>query len=62
MESDEFSSTRFDGYDKAVGKIPHSKINNWGGSLSIGHPFGATGSRLASAGTVVASAGICWEA
>jgi|EP00942_MAST-04A_sp_MAST-4A-sp1_P011443 acetyl-CoA acyltransferase len=46
LESDEFSSTRFDGYDKAVGKIPHSKINNWGGSLSIGHPFGATGSRL----------------
>jgi acetyl-CoA acetyltransferase len=22
------------------------KLNNWGGSLSIGHPFGATGSRL----------------
>ena len=24
----------------------YSKINNWGGSLSIGHPFGATGSRI----------------
>lgn len=23
-----------------------SKINLWGGSLSIGHPFGATGVRL----------------
>lgn len=23
-----------------------SKFNNWGGSLSIGHPFGATGVRL----------------
>jgi acetyl-CoA acetyltransferase len=23
-----------------------NKLNNWGGSLSIGHPFGATGSRL----------------
>jgi hypothetical protein len=23
-----------------------SKFNNWGGSLSIGHPFGATGTRL----------------
>ena len=22
------------------------KVNNWGGSLSIGHPFGATGARL----------------
>ena len=22
------------------------KFNNWGGSLSIGHPFGATGVRL----------------
>ena len=22
------------------------KFNNWGGSLSIGHPFGATGIRL----------------
>ena len=23
------------------------KLNVWGGSLSIGHPFGATGNRLA---------------
>lgn len=23
------------------------KLNNWGGSLSLGHPFGATGTRLA---------------
>ena len=22
------------------------KVNTWGGSLSIGHPFGATGGRL----------------
>ena len=22
------------------------KLNTWGGSLSIGHPFGATGARL----------------
>lgn len=34
------------GLDKPVGRIPKSKINNWGGSLSIGHPFGATGGRL----------------
>jgi len=30
-----------------VGHIPMEKLNNWGGSLSIGHPFGATGVRLA---------------
>ena len=29
---------------KAV--ISMDKINTWGGSLSIGHPFGATGIRL----------------
>jgi len=26
--------------------IPMDKINTWGGSLSLGHPFGATGGRL----------------
>jgi len=26
--------------------LPLEKINTWGGSLSIGHPFGATGVRL----------------
>ena len=30
----------------AVGEIPLEKLNLWGGSLSIGHPFGATGARL----------------
>ena len=30
----------------AVGSIPVEKLNTWGGSLSIGHPFGATGARL----------------
>ncbi len=34
------------GLDKPVGRIPKNKINQWGGSLSIGHPFGATGGRL----------------
>jgi len=28
------------------GEVPLEKLNNWGGSLSIGHPFGATGVRL----------------
>lgn len=26
--------------------LPLEKLNTWGGSLSIGHPFGATGVRL----------------
>ncbi|NBC18634.1 MAG: acetyl-CoA C-acyltransferase [Bacteroidetes bacterium] len=28
------------------GEIPMEKLNTWGGSLSLGHPFGATGARL----------------
>ena len=45
LESEEWSKKNA-GYDKAVGSIPREKINAWGGSLSIGHPFGATGGRL----------------
>lgn len=30
------------------GRIPEEKLNTWGGSLSLGHPFGATGIRLVS--------------
>ena len=26
-----------------VGPIPFEKLNRWGGSLAVGHPFGATG-------------------
>jgi len=29
-----------------VGELDPAKVNAWGGSLSIGHPFGATGARL----------------
>ncbi len=32
--------------DKKVGLIPMDKLNTLGGSLSLGHPFGATGVRL----------------
>ena len=35
----------------AVGEVPMDKLNNWGGSLSMGHPFGATGIRLVSHST-----------
>uniref|UniRef100_A0A183U970 acetyl-CoA C-acyltransferase n=1 Tax=Toxocara canis TaxID=6265 RepID=A0A183U970_TOXCA len=30
------------------GRVPENKLNLWGGSLSLGHPFGATGVRLVS--------------
>ena len=45
MASDEFAKTKL-GRDKAVGVVPMEKLNLWGGSLSLGHPFGATGARL----------------
>ncbi len=45
LESEEFSKKNF-GYDKAVGKINMDTFNIHGGSLAIGHPFGATGGRL----------------
>jgi acetyl-CoA acyltransferase len=34
------------GVDVNVGEIPMDLVNVWGGSLSLGHPFGATGGRL----------------
>jgi len=34
------------GQDRAVGEVDMDKLNPWGGSLSLGHPFGATGTRL----------------
>jgi acetyl-CoA acyltransferase len=34
------------GRSAAVGEIDPNFINQWGGSISLGHPFGATGGRL----------------
>ena len=34
------------GRSEPVGAVPMEKLNTWGGSLSVGHPFGATGARL----------------
>jgi acetyl-CoA acyltransferase len=34
------------GRDEAVGEIPDDKLNVHGGSVSLGHPFGATGARM----------------
>jgi len=47
LASDEFAKEKL-GREKAVGVINMSKFNTWGGSLSLGHPFGATGARLAT--------------
>lgn len=45
MEDDQFARDRL-GRDRAVGALDMEKLNAWGGSLSVGHPFGATGGRL----------------
>ena len=45
LNDEKFCKTRLN-REKAVGKIEMDKVNKWGGSLSIGHPFGATGARL----------------
>jgi acetyl-CoA acetyltransferase family protein len=45
LKSTEFAKEKL-GLDHAVGEIPIEKMNTLGGSLSIGHPFGATGARL----------------
>ncbi|MBL7776774.1 MAG: acetyl-CoA C-acyltransferase [Chitinophagales bacterium] len=45
LASDDFAKQKL-GRDKAVGTVPMDKFNLWGGSLSLGHPFGATGARL----------------
>ncbi|XP_022687811.1 trifunctional enzyme subunit beta, mitochondrial-like isoform X2 [Varroa jacobsoni] len=45
MESDYFAKEHMK-RKVPFGAIPMEKINTWGGSLSIGHPFGATGIRL----------------
>jgi len=45
MASKAFAAERL-GRDQPVGEVPLDKLNRWGGSLSLGHPFGATGARL----------------
>ncbi len=55
------------GRDEAVGSVPDEKLNVHGGSLALGHPFGATGARmvttmaneLARTGKRTALLGIC---
>jgi acetyl-CoA acetyltransferase family protein len=45
LADDTFARERL-GRDHAVGEVDPDKLNAWGGSLSVGHPFGATGGRL----------------
>lgn len=34
------------GLSKALGAVPREKMNLYGGSVALGHPFGATGARI----------------
>jgi len=45
LGSDAFARARL-GRDKAVGEIDPAKLNVHGGSVALGHPFGATGARM----------------
>lgn len=45
LESPHFAKEHM-GRSAPVGTLDMTRLNNWGGSLSIGHPFGATGTRL----------------
>jgi len=66
LASKGFAEVRL-GKSKAVGEIDQDNFNIYGGSLSLGHPFGATGARmvttmaneLASTGKETALLGIC---
>merc|ERR1712196_398605 len=46
LDSDKFYAEAFSDGTPKVGEVPMEKFNIHGGSLSIGHPFGATGARL----------------
>jgi acetyl-CoA acyltransferase len=45
LDSDTFARQNL-GRSERVGAVPMEKLNTLGGSLSLGHPFGATGARL----------------
>jgi acetyl-CoA acyltransferase len=66
LSSTAFAQERL-GRSTAVGDIDPSRLNLYGGSLAIGHPFGATGARmvttmaneLARSGKQTALLGLC---
>ncbi|MBX7079603.1 MAG: acetyl-CoA C-acyltransferase [Nannocystaceae bacterium] len=45
LGSDAFARARL-GRDKAVGEVDPARLNVYGGSIALGHPFGATGARM----------------
>jgi acetyl-CoA acyltransferase len=45
LDSDAFAESKLN-QSSAVGTVDPDRLNAWGGSLSLGHPFGATGTRL----------------
>jgi acetyl-CoA acyltransferase len=45
LAADAFCRERL-GRAAAVGRVDVTRLNAWGGSLALGHPFGATGARL----------------
>ncbi len=47
LASDSFAQEKL-GQSHRVGEVDMTRLNRWGGSLSLGHPFGATGARLLS--------------
>lgn len=49
MDSESFCKEEL-GRSSKLGRVPEEKLNLWGGSLSLGHPFGATGARLVTTG------------
>jgi acetyl-CoA acyltransferase len=66
MGSKAFAQNRL-GKSEAVGEVDPDRLNVHGGSLAIGHPFGATGARMVTtmanelhrAGKGTAVLGIC---
>jgi len=46
LGSEAFAQARL-GRERAVGVVPDERLNVHGGSLALGHPFGATGARMA---------------
>lgn len=66
LASDAFARSRL-GRERAVGSIDPERLNVYGGSLALGHPFAATGARmvtsmaeeLAQTGRRTALLGIC---
>ncbi len=45
LDSSHFAREKL-GRTQKVGELPMDRFNTWGGSLSLGHPFAATGARL----------------